>query len=473
MTRVHERHASAGSLAANRHRRGDQKSKASYKIILEEVADKQKKLKTVLYPEQKAPRGYTFIPAGDPQLTNRCKKLAREDGLTVFIVSTSRHPRQGLSREIHRVGFHFPSVTVEKACDSLGVTLLNSGRQKKKKSGVRNAQPALDISLPQAVIDTSARETIRDLFPNIPDHDLHIVVGRSFQKGKGLVGTVADLSLVRRAQLAVIAHIRHTYTEYDSLLRQVPYNEARRRVEKPCLDRLILWRGDDDDAGDMDDVLREVIVISDDDEEDDEGEKTQECLRTLPQEPEREGSVEYISDTDMQIQSIDYSNINRTIERGYSYSPESDKEIQYLGRNQLRHGRPVEYDQHTLTRMGIHRKRVYEEALDRRRKHPDSLNVHNDHSSISAFSASRDGGVYPLLQQSHDRDIPFNTSERGEQQLGRAPAPMRLMPVARPADIRADSYSSIRDSRYLPEKQVSCLSVSAGSVHRREEPRTA
>ena len=40
-----------------------------------------------LYPEQKAPRGYTFIPAGDPQLTNRCKKLAREDGFTVFIVS--------------------------------------------------------------------------------------------------------------------------------------------------------------------------------------------------------------------------------------------------------------------------------------------------------------------------------------------------------------------------------------------------
>lgn len=48
MTRVHERHASAGSLAVNRHRRADQKSKASYKIILEEVADKQKKLKTVV-----------------------------------------------------------------------------------------------------------------------------------------------------------------------------------------------------------------------------------------------------------------------------------------------------------------------------------------------------------------------------------------------------------------------------------------
>lgn len=48
MTRVHERHASAAPSAADRHRRVDQKRKASYKVILEEVADKQKKLKTVV-----------------------------------------------------------------------------------------------------------------------------------------------------------------------------------------------------------------------------------------------------------------------------------------------------------------------------------------------------------------------------------------------------------------------------------------
>ena len=48
MTRVHERHASAGPSAASRRRRADQKRKASYKVILEEVADKQKKLKTVV-----------------------------------------------------------------------------------------------------------------------------------------------------------------------------------------------------------------------------------------------------------------------------------------------------------------------------------------------------------------------------------------------------------------------------------------
>ena len=48
MTRVHERHASAGPSAANRHRRVEQNRKAAYTVILEEVADKQKKLKAVV-----------------------------------------------------------------------------------------------------------------------------------------------------------------------------------------------------------------------------------------------------------------------------------------------------------------------------------------------------------------------------------------------------------------------------------------
>lgn len=268
-------------------------------------------------------------------------------------------------------------------------------------------------------------------------------------KGKGLVGTVADLSLVRRAQLAVIAHIRHTYTDYDSLLRQVPYNEARRRVEKPCLDRLIRWRGDDNDAGDMDDVLREVIVIPDDDE----GDETQESLRMRPEETERDSSVEYISEGDMQIQPVDYSNVNRTVERGDSNSPESDMEIQYLGRNQL--GRQVQYDQHRLDRMGTHRQRVYEEALDRRRKHPENPNVHNDHSHLPVFASSEHNGIHPLSKQLHNQDHPPHLAGHGEHRVGRVPARTRLMPVARPDNYGVDPYHNARDPRYISEEQVS------------------
>ena len=260
---------------------------------------------------------------------------------------------------------------------------------------------------------------------------------------------------MRRAQLAVIAHIRHTYTDYDSLLKRVPYNEARRRVEKTCLDRLIQWRGDDDDAGDMDDVLREVIVIPDDDEEDNGGDETQDSLRARAEENERDSSVEYISEADMQIQPVNYSNISRGIERGDSYSPESDKEIQYLGRNQLRRGRQVPYDQHTLNRMGTHRQKVYEEALDRRRKHPENQNIFNDHSSLPVFANPGHNGIHPLTQQPQDRNHPPQWAERVEQRLGRAPVQTRLMPVARSDEYRADRYSNAKDPKYVLEEQVS------------------
>ena len=86
---------------------------------------------------------------------------------------------------------------------------------------------------------------------------------------------VSDLSLPRRAQLAVVAHIRHTYTEYDELLRKMSWAEARRQVAPKTLEKLALWRGDKDDEPDtMEDILREVVVISDD--EDDEGHETSE-----------------------------------------------------------------------------------------------------------------------------------------------------------------------------------------------------
>lgn len=108
-----------------------------------------------------------------------------------------------LSHEVHRVGYHFSSRVVENACLSLGVTLTESGRvlqssfatlneelptrqgkkiKNKGKGKGRASPPRFDLSQSQATIDTQAREAIRDLFPKIPDSDLHETVSRSFQK---------------------------------------------------------------------------------------------------------------------------------------------------------------------------------------------------------------------------------------------------------------------------------------------------
>ena len=136
---IHGRHGSSAPSASVLHRRAIPKRKPSYKVVFEEVGGKRKKLKTLvchviwvhrplhlidalilpqLHGNSKPPTGYTFIPAGDPQLTSRCKQIAKAEGLTVFIVSVSSpnipvitiliSPRQALillslSREKHIV----------------------------------------------------------------------------------------------------------------------------------------------------------------------------------------------------------------------------------------------------------------------------------------------------------------------------------------------------------------------------------
>lgn len=132
----------------------------------------------------------------------------------------------------------------------------------------------------QVTINTEAKEIIRDLFPKIPDNDLFSIIKTAFQLGQNKVGTADEIPLVRRAQLSVVAHIRHTYTSYDRLLRQVNYNDARHAVEKETLMKLVEWRGDENDKSDesrkaVDDIVREVVVLSDEDESESELEEGQ------------------------------------------------------------------------------------------------------------------------------------------------------------------------------------------------------
>lgn len=98
------------------------------------------------------------------------------------------------------------------------------------------------------------------------------------KKGAPLVGLAPDIPLTRRVQLAVLAHIRHTHTRYDKLLKETTYVNARRAVQSLCLDVLVKWRGDEENGRDqLDEILREVIVISDsegEDSDDDEDSET-------------------------------------------------------------------------------------------------------------------------------------------------------------------------------------------------------
>lgn len=158
--------------------------------------------------------------------------------------------------------------------DELQLLHHRSGQSKEKE----DSQERKD----QITINTEARDTIRDLFPNIPDNDLNQIIKTAFQKGQGKVGTANELSLIRRAQLAVVAHIRHIYTHYDRLLRQTHYRDARNLVEKPTLRKLVQWRGDDENGNQaLEDVFREVVVISDDEDSSEEEDEVMDDYRDV------------------------------------------------------------------------------------------------------------------------------------------------------------------------------------------------
>lgn len=111
--------------------------------------------------------------------------------------------------------------------------------------------------------------------------------------GEPTVGLQPGIPLSRRVQLAVLAHIRHTHTRYDQLLKDTTWMNARKAVEPVCLDVLVKWRGDEETGRDqMDEILREVVIItdteeseesSDDDSSGEEGEITSSSSASLSQ----------------------------------------------------------------------------------------------------------------------------------------------------------------------------------------------
>ncbi|MCJ1263955.1 hypothetical protein MMC22_003826 [Lobaria immixta] len=417
MARIHRQRVPSAHAGASRHTRAlEQKTKAPYKVVFEQFTEKKRKLITVLSFNAEAPVGYTFIPAGDPQITNRCKQLAREDGSRVYIVSTSKHKHNvNLSHEVHRVGYHFPSLVVEKACMSLGVSLSQSGHvlpnngklpsihqqqrsvnKRKNTRGLRDNSINTDIS--QATLDTQAREAIKDLFPKIPDKDLHEIICRAFQKGKDRVGTAIELPLSRRVQLAVVAHIRHMYTNYDRLLRIGTRQEARAQVEKPCLDQLAQWRSDDDDDPNaMEEILREVIVIDDDD--DDEYDDSEEKRRSsVSRHNDRDGSVEIISShafaDEVQMRPVDYSTAKSLTKDDHQYSPESDeREFAHDARNRRQsYMRQLQDDLPRSDRNGIHHHR-WQEALHRHRMNQGPVFTVHSEPVLQGMDSPRRGTI--------------------------------------------------------------------------------
>ncbi|KAF4634974.1 hypothetical protein G7Y89_g3124 [Cudoniella acicularis] len=265
----------------------------SYFEFAENTEKKEKKLEFQVTNDSKPPPGFAFVPIGDPDLTKACKELSRERDAMIFIVSGSKEEKSKISEHMYRTGYHFREMIVDEARDIVGETVLT-----RPTITPGQIEPIPDS---QEEINKQADAAIRDLFPRIPHTDRTMIIEHAFKKGaqfhgEPTVGLQADLPLSRRVQLAVLAHIRHTHTRYDKLLRETTWMNARKVVEPVCLDVLVKWRGDEETGRDqMDEILREVVIITDSEEEDDssseddsseeEGEVTSPSTTETPSQP--------------------------------------------------------------------------------------------------------------------------------------------------------------------------------------------
>lgn len=190
-----------------------------------------------------------------------------------------------VSHHIHRVGYHFRAEVVEEACHELGYVVTRKGFVKESQLEAQRERSKMAQALAKFGLhfdaeketDLQVMAAVKELFPKMPEEDLTEVLRHAWEKGAARIGTNMEIDLPRRVQLAVLARIRHMYTDYDRLLRAFEWKDARSLVEPVCLKKLIEWRGEVDDGNDdeLEEIVRETIVIDDDDdvvsEADDEG----------------------------------------------------------------------------------------------------------------------------------------------------------------------------------------------------------
>ncbi|KAK5631271.1 hypothetical protein RRF57_006985 [Xylaria bambusicola] len=249
--------------------------KMKHKSYFEAVenADRKKKLEFEITTDREPPPGFEFIPTGHPELSQECKEQSRNNDAMFFIVSNSKDTLK-LDHHMNRLGYHFRHSIVEGARN-----VLNQRGHHEQAAYVHEPGKPEPIPNSQREIDLEADAVLRDLFPRIPHTDRQQIIDHAFKKdgkfnGEIKVGMAKDITLARRVQLAALAHIRHTHTRYDDLLKESDWANARKAVEKPCLDIIVKWRGDEETGRDqLDEILREVIEISDT-ETDSEDEKS-------------------------------------------------------------------------------------------------------------------------------------------------------------------------------------------------------
>jgi hypothetical protein len=150
------------------------------------------------------------------------KNSSRSHVVWKFSKSRKRNERQGVLVE--------PSA-IEKARSECGADEFKRARQQSKNQIVREKK------------DSEYREAfakkIRELYPNCPSGQEKVIAVHATEKYSGRVGRAAAAKELspQAITLAVRAHIRHEFTNYDKLVK-THFKEDARSAVKDAIDEI-------------------------------------------------------------------------------------------------------------------------------------------------------------------------------------------------------------------------------------------
>ncbi len=170
-----------------------------------------------------------FLPSGDPALTRRASKYSSQTHVVwKFSKARKRNERQGVLVE---------EAALDKATEECKADEAKREKKQEKSQVVREKK--------DSEYQVAFAKKIRELYPNCPKGQEKVIADHATEKYSGRVGRAAAAKEFSHEaiKLAVRAHIRHAFTEYDKLIKRYSKEEARQTVRKE-IDRMeAKWAG--------------------------------------------------------------------------------------------------------------------------------------------------------------------------------------------------------------------------------------
>ncbi|KAH8652089.1 hypothetical protein BX600DRAFT_88166 [Xylariales sp. PMI_506] len=164
------------------------------------------------------PKGYVFVPKGSLYITGNCRRKTQARHQTVYVVvDANKKP----------IGIRVPAAIHRDVLKAEAET------RQERAAVIQKRDSAMEREFRDAVVKT---------FPKIPIHNIPRLITRTMQKGSNRVGRTGTLTLTEKAELAVRAHIRHCYTDYDRLMNTgVKQSNARTATSKKVEEMMKEW----------------------------------------------------------------------------------------------------------------------------------------------------------------------------------------------------------------------------------------